>query len=316
MLILLASACSSPASDKGPSVEEVDTASTDSDAREERPVPPPAEIEAPARLVAVGDVHGDLDATLSVLQLAGLIDESGAWTGGETVLVQTGDQLDRGDGEQAILDTLEALADQAWAAGGAIYVLNGNHEVMNVQLDLRYVTEGGFEDFADTPYDPSDDEIMAYPEEERGRVAAFRPGGVYAQLLAGRNTVMKVGDTVFVHGGVESAFANVALDDVNASIQAWMLGEAEDPEAYTNADDGPLWSRRFSEDPDTEDCQDLADALERLGSTRMVVGHTVQDAINPGCDERIWRIDVGMSAYYGGTPQALEIMGDAVTPLD
>src|SRR5688572_30209254 len=43
----------------------------------------PAVRPAPARLVAIGDVHGDLAATRAVLRLAGAIDERDRWIGGE-----------------------------------------------------------------------------------------------------------------------------------------------------------------------------------------------------------------------------------------
>ena len=78
--------------------------------------PPPSVVDGPERLVAFADVHGDLDATRNVLRLAGLIDDTDQWIGGETVVVQTGDQLDRGDGERAILDLFESLSQQAWDA--------------------------------------------------------------------------------------------------------------------------------------------------------------------------------------------------------
>ena len=104
---------------------------------------------APTRIVAFGDVHGDLDATRSALRLAGAIDEEDQWVGGKLVVVQTGDQLDRGDDEQEILDLFDELRVQADAAGGAFHALLGNHELMNVRGDLRYVTEGGFADVSD-----------------------------------------------------------------------------------------------------------------------------------------------------------------------
>ena len=47
----------------------------------------------------------------------------------------------------------------------------------------------------------------------------------------------------------------------------------------------------------------------------MVVGHTVQDEANPACDGRVWRVDVGMAAHYGGDSAAVEINGDTVTLL-
>ena len=97
---------------------------------------------APRRLVAIGDLHGDLDATRRVLRLAGATDERDAWVGGDLVLVQTGDQLDRGDDEPEILDLFDRLAKEAAAAGGAVHVLNGNHEFMNVKGDVRPLAAG------------------------------------------------------------------------------------------------------------------------------------------------------------------------------
>lgn len=96
-----------------------------------------------SRIVAIGDVHGDLQATRAALRLAGAIDEQDHWVGGNLTVVQTGDQLDRGEDEQAILDLFDALGEEAAAAGGAFYPLLGNHELMNAKGDLRYVTEGG-----------------------------------------------------------------------------------------------------------------------------------------------------------------------------
>ena len=73
---------------------------------------------AAARIVAIGDLHGDLGATRQALRLAGAIDEKDHWVGGDLILVQTGDQLDRGDGEQAILELLDRLQDEAVATSG------------------------------------------------------------------------------------------------------------------------------------------------------------------------------------------------------
>jgi hypothetical protein len=277
--------------------------------------PPPSVIAAPGRVVAFADVHGDYLATLEVLQLAGLIDAGGTWIGGDTVAVQTGDQLDRGDGEQAILDLFESIAEQAWEAGGGFYPLLGNHETMNVELDFRYVTAGGWVDFADTPYDDTDSLVASYPESERGRVAAFRPGGPYAQILAGHNLAMQVDGTVFVHGGILPAHASAGLERINGDVQAWMRGEASKPDAWISGD-GPVWTRLYSDEPDTTACGTLTEALDILGAERMVVGHTVQDMANPACDGKVWLMDLGMAAHYGGSPAALVIDTDGVTVVE
>lgn len=186
---------------------------------------------------------------------------------------------------------------------------------MNVELDFRYVTNGGWTDFADVPYDNSDPLLQDYPAYQRGRVAAFRPGGPYALLLAGHNMVMQVGDTVFVHGGVLPWHASMGLARINSDVQAWMRGEADAPERWISGD-APVWTRVYSDDDETPACSELTEALDLLGATRMVVGHTVQDEANPACDGRVWRIDVGMAETYGGRPTALEIVDEQARILE
>ncbi|PNG99167.1 hypothetical protein TSOC_015060, partial [Tetrabaena socialis] len=64
------------------------------------------------------------------------------WAGGDSVLVQLGDVVDRGDDSLALLGLLERLRAQARAAGGDVVCLLGNHELMNVQQDFRYIARG------------------------------------------------------------------------------------------------------------------------------------------------------------------------------
>ena len=304
MAALVACVASGPEDSAGAS------ATTESTPLAPRQVPPPTVIDTwPTRLVAIGDLHGDYRATKKVLKLAGVIDNNQNWIGGATVVVQTGDQLDRGDGEEKILELFESLGEQAHAAGGAFYSLLGNHEVMNVELDLRYVTPEGFADFADTPYDASDPEILSYPEDERGRVAAFRPGGEWATLLADHNVVMQIDDVVFVHGGILPNHADHGLNKINNQTRRWMRGTTPLFPSIMDGDQAPIWTRAYSDDDVEPDCDTLTEALDALGANQMVVGHTVWDTINPACDGRVWRIDVGMAEYYGGSPQALLFEG-------
>lgn len=272
---------------------------------------PPAE-----RVVAIGDLHGDLAATRTVFQLAGAADAQDRWIGGDLVVVQTGDQLDRGDDELEILDYLDALADQAAAAGGALHVLNGNHELMNAKLDLRYVTLGGFLDFLDEPVDPESATPQQVVEGVGHRIRAMRPGGRIALRLAQRNVVVIVGETLFVHGGVLPHLVDYGLERLNRETRQWLLKEAAFPPPVLFPTEGPIWSRNYSDETGDEDCRLLAEVLERLDLERMVVAHTVQeDGITSACDDRVWRIDVGMASHYGGHPAALEIRSDAVSIL-
>jgi hypothetical protein len=168
---------------------------------------PPATYPAPARLVAIGDVHGDVSAFRSVLRLAGAIDETNHWSGGALVVVQTGDVLDRGDDEPEILDLIAQLEGEAAAAGGRFIALNGNHEIMNAQRDFRYVTPEGFTDFASFRREASREARAELPTDQEGRAGAFEPGRRHARAFAARNTVVVVGNTVFVHGGLAPRYA-------------------------------------------------------------------------------------------------------------
>lgn len=283
------------------------------------PVAPsaPTRLPAPARLVAVGDLHGDLDATRAALRLAGAIDDRDHWSGGKLVLVQTGDQLDRGDGEHAILDLLDRLTDEARAAGGAVIALDGNHEVMNVQLDFRYVTDAGLKDFGELPGAGANDaRLLQLPEAQRARAAAFLPGAPIARRLARRGVVALVGDTVFVHGGLLPKHVRYGLDRMNREVSAWMDGSARELPALVTGEDGPIWLRRYSAAADAEDCRVLAETLAMIPARRMVVGHTVQrGGISPACGGQVWRIDVGLARFYGGKTEVLEIAGDAVRAI-
>ena len=42
----------------------------------------------------------------------------------------------------------------------------------------------------------------------------------------------------------------------------------------------------------------------------MIVAHSVQESITARCEEQVWAVDVGMSRFYGGNVQVLEIVDD------
>lgn len=48
------------------------------------------------RIVAVADLHGDLEHAYNVLRMAGIVDGQGRWIAGHDVLASTGDIVDRG----------------------------------------------------------------------------------------------------------------------------------------------------------------------------------------------------------------------------
>ena len=257
--------------------------------------PLPAKRPDAKRVVAIGDLHGDLAATRAAFKAAGLIDDKDAWIGKDTVVVQLGDILDRGDDEQAILDLIFKLEGEAKAAGGELVMLLGNHELMNAAGDFRYVTRGAMTDFDDANGGP--------------RAQVLGPGGLYAKKLAAHDVIAIVGDTVYSHAGVVGDFVT-QVSAVNMSSRCWLdgqLGGPRDRPIAMESEESPVWTRAFGVDP--VDCAAAKAALEKLGVKRMVVAHTPQQqGINAVCDNTVWRIDVGMSKHYGGPIEVLEIL--------
>ncbi len=256
----------------------------------------------------MGDLHGDLNALRATLRLAGAIDSDDRFVGKDLTLVQTGDQLDRGDQDREVLDVLEKLELDAKAAGSALYVLNGNHELMNAGFDFRYVTRKSFASFADF----SRRALGAaehVPEDQRGRAAAFTPGAPYALKLAKHLTVALIGDTLFAHGGVLPAHVDYGLDRLNREASDFLAGKLRALPRALAAEESPVWTRFYGGDVDGETCDVLGRVLQQVGAKRLVVGHTVQrQGINAACQDRLFRIDVGLSAFYGDNPaQVLEI---------
>lgn len=315
-LALFCGGCDARPSSSGPGREPAAGDRRTGTAKEATATETKKSAETSKRVVAIGDVHGDLDAARKALQIAGVLEGDSKWIGGETIVVQTGDQLDRGDDEPEILALLVTLAEQAEAAGGELVVLNGNHEIMNAMGDLRYVTKEGFTDFEGSKNeDLSADELKDVPEFALGRISAFTPGGEMAGILAERDVAVVVERTAFVHGGLLPEYAR-QLETINAETKQWLSGERERPPQAVVAPDGPVWSRHYSDKPDATDCALLDEALTALDADRMVVGHTVQPQVTSACDGKVWMVDVGMAAHYGGKPAALEIRGDQVTVLD
>jgi hypothetical protein len=278
----------------------------------------PFRFPAAERVVAVGDLHGDLASTREALRLAGAIDENDRWVGEKLVLVQVGDQLDRGDDEPQILELLERLAADAAKSGGAVHVLNGNHEVMNVAGDLRYVTEDGFRDYAAVPAPSGTNPARELPPEARGRAAAFQPGSPLARKLAQRNTIAIVGDTLFAHAGVLSKHVRYGIGRINDDVRRYLRGDVATAPDIAIGDDAPIWTRAYGgPEPGAAACRELAAVLEALSVKRLVVGHTVQKAgVTSACDGRVYRADVGLSDYYGKNPtQVLELTASGVKVL-
>ncbi|KAI5679765.1 hypothetical protein M9H77_00992 [Catharanthus roseus] len=250
---------------------------------------PPTFVSAPGRrIVAVGDLHGDLYKTRSALEIAGVLSSDGqdSWIGGETVLIQLGDILDRGEDEIAILSLLRSLDIQAKANGGAVFQVNGNHETMNVEGDFRYVDPGGFDEcsaflehleecehnweeafvsWTSVSERLKEDRKMSQShwgpwnlvQRQKGVIARsvlLRPGGPLASELAKHAVALKVDDWVFCHGGLLPHHVSYGIERMNREVSHWMRG-LSDIDGYpqipfiaTRGYDSVVWNRLYSRD--------------------------------------------------------------------
>lgn len=193
------------------------------------------------RIVAFSDVHGDYEAMVATLQSAAVIDETLAWSGGATHLVLVGDILDRGPGSRAAMDLLMRLEQEALQADGRVHVLIGNHEVMNIVGDLRYVHAGEYAAFAaDESAEERDHWFSAWqssrvkPGAEPAALRAtfdetfpagffalrkaFAPDGHYGEWLLQKPMLVVVDGNAFVHGGLPPSVAESGLQGVNRDL--------------------------------------------------------------------------------------------------
>jgi hypothetical protein len=212
------------------------------------------------RVVAIGDVHGSHDELARLLRSVGLVDAALAWAGGEDHLVFCGDLIDRGPDDRRVLDLVMRLQDEAAAAGGRVHVLLGNHEVMNLSRDLRYVHPKGFADFAGD--ERAEDREAAwrgfrasaaavtnglsrkafdhrYPPGYFARERAFSRDGRYGAWLLEQPAVIEIDGTLFVHGGLTESVAKLGLEGINRGVRAGIVDFMDAVEVLEKEVGGP-----------------------------------------------------------------------------
>jgi Calcineurin-like phosphoesterase len=314
----------------------------------------PCAIEGVERIVAIADIHGGHSQFVSILKAAGLIDGRERWTGAKTHFVQTGDVLDRGNDSRKSMDLLRKLEEAAAKAGGRVHALLGNHEVMRMLGDFRYVSPGELKEFADGQ---SRDrwqrafELTSKEAEQRAKAAnekfdeaayraqfereiplgfiemrnAFGPEGEYGKWLRTHNATVKINGVHFLHGGISPAVAPLGCAAINSTVQADITTNFErtrqtPAQSLAAREDGPLWYRGLAQQTETILVTELDTMLKQLDARAIVVGHTVapNGTVIKRFNGRVFQIDTGMldSTFFpGGKPSALEIKGDEVTAI-
>ena len=261
-----------------------------------------------ARVVVFGDLHGDYQKFHDMLTEAGLIDAHDNWSGGKTHFVQVGDTPDRAPDTRKIVDLLIKLEPQARRAGGYVHALIGNHEAMNMENDLRYTTPGEFAAFTthdsaavrDRYYQMVVDYLKAHPPAGPPLVfdAAFRaqfdadhpigwvehqaawsPEGYIGKWVLTHSAIIRIDDTLYLHGGLGPAYAGYDYDTLNKAVIAALRHEpvkpGDPPDILWN-EQGPLWYRGLAQHDEATESPNVAALLAKYHVAHIVIGHTKQ----------------------------------------
>jgi hypothetical protein len=245
------------------------------------------------RILAVSDIHGEYEALVTFLTRAGVIDGAGHWSWGTGHLVVVGDVVDRGDRVTECLWFLHRLEQEAAHAGGRVHVVLGNHEMMVMRDDLRYVNEkytSGIVRYLGVRY-----QDLFGPDMELGRWLRSKP------------TVLKLNDIVFVHGGLAPELVTRGLDlhTLNTVVRESLdLGSValtfSDLPRLVLGSTGPFWYRGYLYPMNGRYPAATAAEVDTLltfyGATAVVVGHTDIGQVTRLYEGRVYAIDVDLEA--------------------
>jgi hypothetical protein len=252
------------------------------------------------RILALSDIHGEYDAMVAFLQRAGVVDSTGHWAWRDGHLVVVGDVLDRGNRVTQCLWFLYRLEREAMQAGGRVHIVLGNHEVMVMRDDLRYVSArytDGIVRYTGIRY-----QDLFGPDMELGRWLRSKP------------LVLKLNDIVFVHGGLapELVTRGLSIGKMNAIARASIdlssaaLAFSDEPRRLFGST-GPLWYRGYISGLNDQYAATTAEELDAVlkfyGASTIVVGHTDIGQLTRLHDGRVFGIDVSVEVL--GTFQGL-----------
>lgn len=237
-------------------------------------------------ICVISDIHGKIDTYFSLLQGAGIIDENQRWNFGKGHLVVLGDIFDRGANVTDILWHVFDLEKQARREGGKVHVLLGNHELMVLNGDLRYINKK-----------------YTLTEKLTGisYSGLFSYNSVLGRWIRTRPAAIKINDILFIHGGVsiDVVERGLKVKDINKAFYRHLTGRyLVDSARYENldlltGDNGPLWYRGYFTEKGIDE-MDLNRILEFYDVKNIVVGHTTGTYIRTLNQNKIFGVDAGI----------------------
>lgn len=305
----------------------------------------PVVLPAVERIIAIGDIHGDLKLAHESFKLAKLIDDNLNWIAQprNTIVVQVGDQIDscrpisdvydchniKMENDKAedveIMEFFNMMDKKARVYGGAVYSLLGNHELMNVDGMFEYASYDNYYNFK---YKTNNNDYNG----PIGRKQAFSPGGPLANMMAcSRTSVIIIGSNMFVHAGIIPSLLEELihvhnnnidkLEYLNYIIRKWLLGKISSNHVnkmmfIDNMKLSPFWTRTYgmiSENANMDDCNTVvAEILKIFKIKHIIVGHTPQLFTNNNGINGICNINGHNSLFRidGGFSRAFKIFGN------
>ncbi|RKE00154.1 calcineurin-like phosphoesterase family protein [Marinifilum flexuosum] len=243
-------------------------------------------FEKADKIIVLGDIHGELEALTNILRYNNVIDEKNRWTFGDGHIVFTGDVFDRGNKVTECLWLIFQLEIQAKKAGGRVNYIIGNHEMMALLFDDRYV---------DKKYKHAARYLKYHYSHFFGKHT------VLGNWLRSKNTLMRIGDQLFVHGGISPQFLEkkMKIDDVNMKMRYHLNN-------YTQLKDttlvdlflysySPLWYRGYLSRTPSYDRISLAEVIKTLDfyeSMVIIFGHTPVARVYPFYSFKLIAMDV------------------------
>jgi len=240
---------------------------------------------SPPRIIAFGDIHGDLQSLVGILYAAELIDVSGNWIEQRpTYVVQTGDLFDnyRPEIKNSCLKDPENLLDEFIILN---YLTHLNRQAQQMKEKSRIVLCIGNHEFINLTGDRK--RMMEYvipksPLTIDERIELFKPGGVFATKLSSIfRVIVKIGNYLFMHGGIYEGNITL-LNDIltyNNHLNEWLNNQTStlSTNIYSGEDktySSITWYRKMT---DTNEAGYIS-FLHRLDSEhelKVIVGHTI-----------------------------------------
>ena len=261
--------------------------------------------EMPEKLIAISDIEGNFTGLYSFLLHNKVIDKNANWIFGKGHLVLNGDFFDRGDQVPQVLWLIYSLEEQAIAKGGKVHFIIGNHEVMNLYGDVSY---------NDFKYMEISRRVSQQKNWDVGLRFLYAKETELGKWLRSKNVVEKIGDNIFVHGGLNAYHreGGYSINEMNAIARKYYGVFPEEKTVKTDRDrimissiDSPFWDRRLNFDfkykitymlngiEAQETSQDELDRiLKYYNANRIIIGHSVVDDISVAYQNKVIKIDV------------------------